>query len=271
MRRVVFYSWQSDLPNSTNRGLIQSALEIAAEAIAGDDSVAVEPVVDRDTEGIAGSPDIASTIFGKIDVSDIVVADISIVSDSSAKRQTPNPNVIIEVGFALKALNFERGILVFNSAFGTIESLPFDLRMRRLDIYNAAPEEKDRATARAELARKLEKALRSALPLVPTLDSAAASVPAVEGIENQRPNRRIGVRAELADILKQLDELQPRKMRDGGAPDELFQAIPQTQTSIARFSKMAEVTAVMGDANISEELYNWFGLILGALFPAARL
>lgn len=135
MRRVVFYSWQSDLPNATNRGLIQSALEVAAEAIAGDETVAVEPVIDRDTEGVAGSPDIASTIFAKVDASDIVVADVSIVSDTNAGRQTPNPNVLIEVGFALKSLNFERVILVFNSAFGTIESLPFDLRMRRLVVY----------------------------------------------------------------------------------------------------------------------------------------
>ena len=81
MRRVVFYSWQSDLPNATNRGLIQSALEVAKRVvIAGDDTVDVEPVIDRDTEGVAGSPDIASTIFGKIDASDIVVADVSIVS-----------------------------------------------------------------------------------------------------------------------------------------------------------------------------------------------
>jgi hypothetical protein len=262
MRRVVFYSWQSDLPNSTNRGLIQSALEIAAEAIAGDDKVAVEPVIDRDTEGVAGSPEIASTIFAKIDTSDIVVADVSIVSDSSAKRQAPNPNVMIEVGFALKALNFERVVLVFNSAFGTIESLPFDLRMRRLVVYNAELEEKDRATARKDLARKLEAALRSALSKVPTSSGDAAPPPAIEAIENQRPNRLLPVRTELANILKQLDEFQPKKIRDGGTAEELLQAIPQTQTSVTRFSQMAEVAAVMGDATIAEELYNWFGLIL---------
>ncbi len=262
MRRIVFYSWQSDLPNATNRGLIQSALEIAAGAIAGDDTVDVEPVIDRDTEGVAGSPDIASTIFAKIDTSDIVVADVSIVSDLSAKRQTPNPNVLIEVGFALKSLNFERVVLVFNSAFGAIEGLPFDLRMRRLVVYSATADEKDRATARADLARKLEKALRSALSLVPSSQSAATPAPAIEGIENQRANRGIAVRPELADILKELDELQPRKLRDGGSADELLQAIPKTQTPIARFSKLAEVIAIMNDATMAEELYNWFGLIL---------
>ena len=228
MRRVVFYSWQSDLPNATNRGLIQSALETAARAIAGDDTVDVEPVIDRDTEGVAGSPDIASTIFAKIDAADIVVADVSIISDPSTRRRTPNPNVLIEVGFALKTLSFERVVLVFNSAFGAIESLPFDLRMRRLVVYNSAADEKDRATARGDLARKLEAALRSALPLIPSLNDATAPWPAIEGVENQRANRRIPVRSELAEIIKVLDEIQPRKFRDGGIAAELLQAIPQT-------------------------------------------
>jgi hypothetical protein len=262
MRRVVFYSWQSDLPNSTNRGLIQAALEIAAAEIAGDDKVDVEPVIDRDTEGVAGSPDIASTIFAKIDASAIFVADVSIVSDAAAKRQTPNPNVMIEVGFALKALNFERVILVFNSAFGTVESLPFDLRMRRLVVYSATPEEKDRAITRAALAGKLERALRSALPLVPSPANPVASPAVVEAIENQRPNRRISIRAELADVLKELDEIQPKKFREGGTADGLLQAIPRTQAAVAKFSKVAEAAAVMGDVNVSEELYNWFGSLL---------
>jgi hypothetical protein len=47
MASKVFYSWQSDLPNRTNRGLIQSALEKAARELRSDESIAVEPVVDR--------------------------------------------------------------------------------------------------------------------------------------------------------------------------------------------------------------------------------
>src|SRR5437762_1027989 len=79
MRRIIFYSWQSDLPNATNRGLIQTALEDAAAAVTADDTIAIEPVVDRDTQGVAGSPDISSTIFAKITAADIFVADVSIV------------------------------------------------------------------------------------------------------------------------------------------------------------------------------------------------
>jgi hypothetical protein len=70
----IFYSWQSDLPNSTNRSFIEKALERAAKSIQRDDSIEVEPVIDRDTRNIPGSPDIAVTIFKKIDKSDIFVA-----------------------------------------------------------------------------------------------------------------------------------------------------------------------------------------------------
>ena len=53
MRKTIFYSWQSDLPNATNRGFIQKTLEKAAAAISSDESIDVEPVVDRDTAGVA--------------------------------------------------------------------------------------------------------------------------------------------------------------------------------------------------------------------------
>lgn len=36
--------------------------------------------VDRDTEGIAGSPDIGDAIYSKIDKADIFVADVTIIN-----------------------------------------------------------------------------------------------------------------------------------------------------------------------------------------------
>jgi hypothetical protein len=64
-KAIIFYSWQSDLPNPTNRGFIQTALEDAIRALQIDDTVALEPVLDRDTQGQSGSPNIAETILGK--------------------------------------------------------------------------------------------------------------------------------------------------------------------------------------------------------------
>ena len=85
MAHTIFYSWQSDLPNSTNRRFIQQTLEEAAKALAKD--LTVEPVIDRDTQNVPGSPEIARTIFGKIAVADVVVADVSFIDPGSAGRR----------------------------------------------------------------------------------------------------------------------------------------------------------------------------------------
>src|SRR6266478_2733177 len=120
----VFYSWQSDLPNATNRGFIEKALENAAKAIRADDSIQVEPVIDRDTAGVAGSPDIAATILAKIEEADIFVCDVSIIDRDAKSRPTPNPNVLIELGYALRKFGVNRIMMVMNTAYGQPELLP---------------------------------------------------------------------------------------------------------------------------------------------------
>ncbi len=115
----IFYSWQSDLPNNTNRGFIGDALEKAVKSIRKDNSITVEPVIDRDTQNVPGSPDIVNTIFDKIDQAQIFVCDVSIINSNllnstnpifiqkalnnflyflykdANSRPTPNPNVLI--------------------------------------------------------------------------------------------------------------------------------------------------------------------------------
>jgi hypothetical protein len=164
MASTVFYSWQSDLPNSTNRGFIQRALERAAKDIISDESILVEPVVDRDTSGVPGSPDIATTILEKIDACDVFVCDVSIINHDSENRLTPNPNVLIELGYALKRLGWNRVIMIFNTQFGKVEDLPFDLRMKRVISYSAIQENQDKASER----RKLQKQLTNALKVIYT-------------------------------------------------------------------------------------------------------
>jgi hypothetical protein len=160
----VFYSWQSDLPNSTNRGFIGDALQKATKSIRNDESIEVDPVVDRDTDGVPGSPDIASTIFAKIEEAQIFVCDISIInSESESRRLTPNPNVLIELGYAFKALGSDRVIMVMNTAFGKPEDLPFDLKMRRVITYSSNQDDNDKSQERNKLQSTLNTALRSIL------------------------------------------------------------------------------------------------------------
>jgi len=85
MNCTIFYSWQSDLPNSTNRGFIQDALERAAKILRSDESVRVEPVIDRDTQNTPDSHDISATIFRKIAEADVFVCDVSLISLSSGR------------------------------------------------------------------------------------------------------------------------------------------------------------------------------------------
>ena len=156
----IFYSWQSDLPNRTNRGLVQTALQRAAKAVGADDSIDVEPVVDRDTAGESGAPDIAATIFEKIANSDAVVCDVTIVTPSTQSRPAPNPNVLVELGYAVGVLGWKRVVLVANIAYGPVESLPFDLRARRILTYESREQDSDRAEPRTGLRRSLEAAIR---------------------------------------------------------------------------------------------------------------
>jgi hypothetical protein len=148
------------LDHPTNKDLIQDALERAAKAIREDDSIKVEPVVDRDTAGVAGSPDIAATIFEKIDASQVFVCDVSIINDQEKARPTPNPNVLVELGYALGVLKSERVLMVMNTAFGEPESLPFDLSKKRVITYRLTKEHREKAAVRKELALKVENDLR---------------------------------------------------------------------------------------------------------------
>lgn len=159
----IFYSWQSDLPNSTNRGFIEKALQSAAKNIRDDDSITVEPVVDRDTLGIPGSPDIAQTILEKIDQSQLFVCDISIINQHQESRPTPNPNVLLELGYAIKSLGARRVIMVMNTAYGLPDLLPFDLRLKRVIPYSLPEDVKERTEERKKLVSLLESGIRAIL------------------------------------------------------------------------------------------------------------
>jgi hypothetical protein len=128
--QTVFYSWQRDLSNRTNRTFIQEALQKAIDGIL-ETELEVDLILDRDTANTPGTPDIAQTILSKIDQAIAVVADVSIINSGSGERPTPNPNVLFELGYDVRALSWDNILPVFNLATGRFEDLPFDLRSRR--------------------------------------------------------------------------------------------------------------------------------------------
>ena len=162
--RTVFYSWQSDLPGVTNRSFIQDALKKAIKNLNHPDIL----ILDRDTQGVAGALDIATTIFSKIDAADAFVADVSILQ-RRANKPTPNPNVVFEAGYALRALGANRLVLVFNKAYGRIDQLPFDLRGRRILYYTAKENDISRAEAKKSLTGAFEAALAMIIDVKPQI------------------------------------------------------------------------------------------------------
>jgi hypothetical protein len=167
MEYTVFYSWQSDTPSNANRYFIRSALDAAVGKVSATAAVEEAPRVDSGMEGVAGSPEVATVMFEKIRDSGVVVGDVSLVGtikrhDGSSKR-TPNPNVLLELGYAAATLGWGRVIGVMNGHFGSAFDLPFDLRNRRFPIrYSLHPENpSDRDAALSGMTNDLESALQA--------------------------------------------------------------------------------------------------------------
>jgi hypothetical protein len=137
MKITIFYSWQSDLPNRTNRGYIQKSIEKATERILEKNDFITEITIESDSRNESGTPDLVNTIFSKIDSSDIFICDISIINSSTTNRKVPNPNVLIELGYASSRIGWEKIISIYNTDFGRIEDLPFDIRHRKPITYTS--------------------------------------------------------------------------------------------------------------------------------------
>ena len=105
----VFYSWQSDLPGNKTRNFIRDCIDDAI-AFAGE-SETIEAVRDEATKDTTGSPNIVTMLFSKIDDCDLFVADVSLCFSGDVKKEqdgkglikhSPNPNVLLELGYAVK-------------------------------------------------------------------------------------------------------------------------------------------------------------------------
>ena len=76
-----------------------------------------------------------TTIFDKISNADIFVCDLTTINSYSPKdkRKVPNPNVLIELGYAIAKIGWGRIIILFNTAYGNFpKDLPFDIAKRRI-------------------------------------------------------------------------------------------------------------------------------------------
>lgn len=172
MPHTIFFSWQADTPEKVGKTFIGRVLERVLGHLATDAELE-EPIregleLDQDTKGMPGSPPIVDSIFLKIDKAAVFVPDLTFVGTRRDGRPTPNPNVLIEYGWALKSLSYSRIVPVMNTAYGepTAEALPFDMRHLRHPICYHLPETADEETRKAErekLMKELDRAIRTVL------------------------------------------------------------------------------------------------------------
>ncbi len=147
----VFWAWQSDLPGRISRFIIRDALDEAITELKETSDVEEPPEearradihLDHDTKDVTGMPSVADTILEKIRAATVFVGDVTPVG-SGPPIQTPegqkpgrplmNPNVAIEMGFALHSLTDKNVVAVLNLEYGGADSLPFDIKHKRWPI-----------------------------------------------------------------------------------------------------------------------------------------
>lgn len=259
MKHVVFYSWQSDLPNGTNRSLIENALEMAVENLKSDDELSVEPVLDRDTAGVAGSPDIGQTIFSKIQNATAFVCDVSIINHQAVGRLMPNPNVLIELGYALKALGAAKVVMVMNTQFAKPESLPFDLKQKRVVTYETGKAGESNASVKKELAQKLTTAIKAVLVEAHResenrLPETTFADQAIIAIRDNRPDQGRTISVYMKWLADEFKELDPHVL-PGEADENLVQAIEKTIPLIDKCESVIDVAAAMDSLEAIRALF----------------
>jgi hypothetical protein len=174
----VFWSWQSDTPGRIGRHFVRDALSSAIERLKQtleiDEPTAREARsamhLDQDRKGIPGSPDLARVILEKIEQSAVFVADVTPVAitttqaEETQRKKVINPNVAIELGYALHALGDRALLMVMNEHYGSRADLPFDLQSKAGPFMFSLPPDADKKTI-AGTARQLTAQLAEALEL----------------------------------------------------------------------------------------------------------
>src|SRR5262249_1138115 len=147
-----------------NHYLIRDAAQDACKRISDDKTNPWQVTLDSDTQGEAGMCDIPNTILKKIEKSDIMLADLTLVGriDGEREKLTPNPNVVFELGSAAAKMAFPSLIGVMNEAFGSVDGQMFDTKRRGCITYEcpAGSERSAIEKVRKSLSADLEKAIR---------------------------------------------------------------------------------------------------------------
>lgn len=120
----IFYAWQSD-EKKWGEIISEALKELENKQYRGGFRVKVH----YDMREELGSPEISKAIFSKIDKADLFVGDLNIINSSESGRKNMNPNVLLETGYAIRALGWEKIILICRDE--DVNDQPFDIRNHR--------------------------------------------------------------------------------------------------------------------------------------------
>jgi len=165
--QTIFYSWQSDLPKATNLNAIRQVLRDASSLVESEiEDIRIE--VDEATRDMTGSPNIPKAIFDKISASDIFICDMTTINSNAPTefRRVPNPNVLIELGYAIATLGWDRIIMLFNTIHGNFPNdLPFDIDRHRSTPFTV--NDKNDNKGKSELTQTMKIAIKAIIEKQP--------------------------------------------------------------------------------------------------------
>lgn len=182
MAYKVFFAFQMDTEDKFGKGFIQSAIEIAIQKFKSEDT---EITLDFGFRGTPGTPLLIDEMLKKSTESDMVIVDLTFTSskvwskskkmkffgkelrllDIKNDKKSPNPNVLLETGYAWAKKGTYRTLAVMNEAFGSPEELPVDLKGFRWGItYNLnETNNTERRAIRKQLGKDFHEAIKAAI------------------------------------------------------------------------------------------------------------
>lgn len=157
----IFWSWQSDYDGKISRHFIKECIETAMSELSQEvEFTDREFALDHDTKDIPGSPPITETIFEKINGCDVFIADVTPVAETKGGKKIMNPNVAIEMGYAIAKLSNRKILTVMNKEYGDINDLPFDLSYKRGPVFYQLKVDDNKTPVKKALVLNLKEAIK---------------------------------------------------------------------------------------------------------------
>ncbi|WP_224554225.1 TIR domain-containing protein [Pectobacterium versatile] len=206
--QTVFYSWQSDISSKTNRNVIEKSITVAIKKVnSTSESKESHFTLDKDTLNESGSPDIVDTIMRKIDRCSFFIADITPILTSSTGKNMPNSNVLFESGYSVGKKGFNRTFFIVNEAYAAVETLPFDLKTKRILKYNLSESDLSDPENKDNIVKVLTSAIAKNLELINTLPETELSV-------NKPPTKEIKRNRDLMKLKRFLEQMPSKIIQE---------------------------------------------------------